>query len=114
MGRALAESCGECRAIFEQAGPGLLKLMWEGPEAELNLTEHTQPAILTVSVAHALHLGGAAYLAGHSVGQYSSLVVAGSIDFDDALQLVRERGRLMQRTVPPGAGAMTAVLGLGD
>jgi [acyl-carrier-protein] S-malonyltransferase len=114
MGRALAESCGACRKLFSEAGADLLTVMWQGPDEELRRTENAQPALLAVSVAQATHLSALApaYAAGHSLGQYSALVVAGALRFGDAVGLVRERGRLMQRTVPQGRGAMTAVLGL--
>lgn len=120
MGRALAEAVPECRAVFDEAdaalGEPLSRLCFEGPEEELRLTENTQPAILTVSVAAArlLELKGIRpdYVAGHSLGEYSAHVVAGTLAFADAVRIVRQRGRYMQEAVPVGAGAMAAILGL--
>lgn len=122
MGRSLADAYPEARGVFEQAdetlGFPLSKLCFEGPEEELKLTENTQPAILTVSIAAwtVLRAKGVRpdYVAGHSLGEYSALVAAGSIRFEDALRLVRKRGRYMQEAVPPGVGAMAAVLKLPD
>ncbi|HEX7087414.1 MAG TPA: ACP S-malonyltransferase [Vicinamibacterales bacterium] len=119
MGRALAE-IPECRAVFEEAdaalGEPLSRLCFEGPDDRLRLTENTQPAILTVSVAAArlLELRGIrpSYVAGHSLGEYSAHVVAGTLAFSDAVRIVRRRGRYMQEAVPVGAGAMAAILGL--
>ncbi len=121
MGRDLAEASVAARAVFEQAdealGFALSKLCFEGPEEELKLTENTQPAILTASVA-ALAVwrerGGAEadFVAGHSLGEYSALVAAGALDFADAVQLVRKRGQYMQEAVPAGVGAMAAILGM--
>lgn len=121
MGRDLAEASVAARAVFEQAdealGFALSKLCFEGPEEELKLTENTQPAILTASVA-ALAVwrerGGveADFVAGHSLGEYSALVAAGALDFADAVQLVRKRGQYMQEAVPAGVGAMAAILGM--
>ena len=118
MGRALAE-LPECRAVFDEAdaslGLPLSRLCFEGPEEDLRLTENTQPAILTVSVAAARLLASRglrpAYLAGHSLGEYSAHVAAGTFSFADAVRIVRRRGRYMQEAVPAGAGAMAAVLG---
>jgi len=118
MGRDWAELSPIARRTFEEAdevlGFGLSELIWEGPEEELTLTANTQPALLTVSVA--LHrvlqrtpLQPVA-VAGHSLGEYSALVAAGVLGFADALRLVRQRGELMQQAVPPGVGAMAAVL----
>lgn len=100
-------------------GWDLARLVREGPEEELNRTERTQPALLAASVAiHRVwraHEGlQPALLAGHSLGEYSALVVAGALDFADALKLVELRGRLMQDAVPPGVGGMAAVLGMDD
>ncbi|MGH9368927.1 MAG: ACP S-malonyltransferase [Thermoanaerobaculia bacterium] len=124
MGRALCEASAPARAVFEEAdallGFSLSRLCFEGPEEELKLTANAQPAILTHSVA-ALRdlearfperLEGAAFAAGHSLGEYSADVAAGALAFADAVLLVRRRGGLMQDAVPPGAGAMTAILGL--
>jgi [acyl-carrier-protein] S-malonyltransferase len=120
MGRDLAEHFPESRAAFEEAdstlGFALSKLCFEGPEEDLKLTENTQPAILTVSVAayRALEKRGVEpdFVAGHSLGEYSALVAAGSLDFPSAVKLVRARGRYMQEAVPPGEGAMAAILGM--
>jgi [acyl-carrier-protein] S-malonyltransferase len=120
MGRALAERFPGARVVFDQAdvalGLALTKMCFEGSEDELKLTENTQPAILTVSVAayRALEERGVTpeLVAGHSLGEYSALVAAGSLDFSEAVKLVRLRGRYMQEAVPPGEGAMAAILGL--
>ena len=120
MGASLAEAHPEARAVFEEAdhalGFGLSRLCFEGPDDALRLTENTQPALLTVSVAafRVLERLGAGfdYLAGHSLGEYSALVAAGSLRFADAVRLVRHRGRYMQEAVPPGVGAMAALLRL--
>ena len=120
MGADLAESIPAARAIFEEAddalGFSLSKLCFEGPEEELRLTENTQPAILTCSIATlaAVREKGLEpdFVAGHSLGEYSALVAAGAISFRDAVQLVRKRGRFMQEAVPPGVGAMAAILGM--
>jgi [acyl-carrier-protein] S-malonyltransferase len=120
MGRDLAENFPESRAIFEQAdatlGFAISKLCFDGPEEALKLTENTQPAILTVSSAayRALEKRGITpdFVAGHSLGEYSALVAAGSLEFTDAVKLVRNRGRYMQEAVPAGEGAMAAILGL--
>jgi len=94
----------------------LSKLMAEGPEEKLRLTEHTQPAILTHSVmvarAYGPRLPKADFVAGHSLGEYSALVAAGALGFQDAVRTVRERGRAMQTAVPVGVGAMAAILGM--
>jgi [acyl-carrier-protein] S-malonyltransferase len=120
MGRDLAENFPESRKIFEEAdaalGFALSKLCFEGPEETLKLTENTQPAILTVSSAayRALEKRGVTpdFVAGHSLGEYSALVAAGSLEFSDAVRLVHNRGRYMQEAVPLGEGAMAAILGL--
>lgn len=126
MGKALAESFPEARAVFDEAdaafaagvagSPRLSSLCFEGPDDQLMLTEHTQPAILTVSVAAARVLAthGIApdVVAGHSLGEYSANVVSGVLRFNDAVQIVRRRGRYMQEAVPVGHGAMAAILGL--
>jgi [acyl-carrier-protein] S-malonyltransferase len=120
MGRAWAESHPESRAAFEEAsealGFDLARLCWEGPESELQLTANTQPAILTVSVAIHRALAARGFVAdaaaGHSLGEYSAHVAAGTLSLADALRLVRRRGTLMQEAVPVGAGAMAAILGL--
>jgi len=120
MGRSLAESYECARRVFQEAdaalGFPLSKLCFEGPEEELKLTENTQPALLTVSVAawRVLEEKGLRpdVVAGHSLGEYSALVAAGSLQFADAVRLVRNRGRYMQEAVPPGAGSMAAILRL--
>lgn len=120
MGRNLAENFPESRAVFEEADAALgfpiSSICFEGSEEELKLTENTQPAILTVSVAacRALEKRGITpdIAAGHSLGEYSALVAAGALDFATAVKLVRGRGRYMQEAVPPGEGAMAAILGL--
>ena len=120
MGKDLAEHFGESRAVFDEADAALgfpiSKMCFEGTEEELKLTENTQPAILTVSVAayRALAAQGIQpdYAAGHSLGEYSALVAAGSLEFSTAVKLVRQRGRYMQEAVPAGEGAMAAILGL--
>jgi [acyl-carrier-protein] S-malonyltransferase len=120
MGRELAESFAWARRVFDEAdgaaGFGLSKLCFEGPAEELQLTANTQPAILTVSVAAAevLREKGVRpdYVAGHSLGEYSALVAAGSLGLADAVRLVRKRGQYMQEAVPVGTGAMAAILGI--
>jgi [acyl-carrier-protein] S-malonyltransferase len=120
MGKTLAQGFVEARRVFEEAdaalGFPLSKLCFEGPEEQLRLTENTQPALLAVSVAALAVLRGKGvapdYVAGHSLGEYSALVAAGSLDFGAALQLVRKRGRYMQEAVPAGVGAMAALLKL--
>ena len=120
MGRDAFEASPEARAVFAAAdaalGLPLSRLCFEGPEAELVRTEIQQPAILTVSVAllRALQARGPlapAYVAGHSLGEYTALVAAGALGFEDAVRLVHARGRLMQEAVPAGHGAMAAILG---
>ena len=119
MGRGLADAFAEARAAFEEAEtalPGLTKVIFEGPEAELVLTENAQPAILTMSVAAqrvlAAHGIEPAFVAGHSLGEYSANVAAGTIRFGDAVRIVRRRGQYMQEAVSIGAGSMAAILGL--
>ncbi len=120
MGRSLAERFPIARQVFAQADQALgfpiSKLCFEGSEEELKLTENTQPAILTVSVAayRVLEEQGRRpdYVAGHSLGEYSALVAAGALEFADAVRLVRKRGRFMQEAVPAGVGAMAALLKL--
>ena len=120
MGKSLAEAYPEAAQIFEQAdaalGFPLSKLCFEGPEEQLKLTENTQPALLTVSIAaHAVitkRTHRADFVAGHSLGEYSALVAAGALDFADAVRLVRKRGQYMQEAVPQGVGAMAALLKL--
>ncbi len=120
MGAELFAGCPECRATLAAAdaalGYSLSGIMAGGPAETLRRTAVAQPAILALSVAHALHLQSRGLepemLAGHSLGQYSALVVAGSLGFADAVRLVAERGRLMQEAVPEGVGAMMAIIGL--
>jgi [acyl-carrier-protein] S-malonyltransferase len=120
MGRALAAAFAESREVYAQAdaalGFELSKLCFEGPEAELQLTANTQPAILATSLAALRPLlarGIApARVAGHSLGEYSALVAARSLSLEDALRTVRRRGQYMQEAVPVGVGAMAAILGL--
>jgi [acyl-carrier-protein] S-malonyltransferase len=120
MGRTLAGAYPAARLIFETAdqtlGFSISRLCVEGGEEELKLTENAQPAILTVSVAAFTMLRELGirpdYVAGHSLGEYSALVAAGSLRFTDALRLVRKRGRYMQDAVAPGLGAMAALLRL--
>jgi len=121
MGRTWAEAFPEARAAFDEASDAidvdLARLCWEGPEEQLQLTANTQPAILTVSVAIARVLAArglrADAVAGHSLGEYSAHVAAGTLTLGDAVRLVRERGQRMQEAVPVGVGAMAAILGLG-
>jgi [acyl-carrier-protein] S-malonyltransferase len=119
MGRALADAFPEARGAFDEAEsalPGLTKVIFDGPEAELVLTENAQPAILTMSVAAQRVLASRgiepAFVAGHSLGEYSANVAAGTMDFGDAVRIVRRRGQYMQEAVPVGAGSMAAILGL--
>jgi len=120
MGRELAEAFPEAKAVFETADRALdasiSKICFEGSDEELALTANTQPAILTVSVA-ALRVIEARGIkpvaaAGHSLGEYSAHVAAGTIGFEDAVRTVRQRGQFMQEAVPVGEGAMAAVIGL--
>jgi [acyl-carrier-protein] S-malonyltransferase len=118
MGHTLAQNFPDARHCFEEAdtvlGFGLSKLCFEGPEDELRLTENQQPALLAVAIAAwtvlTSEVGPPDYLAGHSLGEYPALVAAGSLRFADALRLVRKRGGYMQQAVPPGVGAMAAIL----
>jgi [acyl-carrier-protein] S-malonyltransferase len=120
MGRELAEKFPIARQTFEEAdealGFALSRLCFEGPEEQLKLTEFTQPAIFTVSVAAQRVLAEKGivpdYVAGHSLGEYSADVTVGVLSFTDAVKTVRSRGRFMQEAVPAGEGAMAAVLGL--
>jgi [acyl-carrier-protein] S-malonyltransferase len=120
MGKGLADAFPSARRVFEEAddalGFAISRLCFEGPEDQLKLTENTQPALLTVSVAAlaVLREHGASpdYVAGHSLGEYSALVAASSLSFIDAVRLVRKRGRYMQEAVPAGVGAMAALLKL--
>lgn len=120
MGKDLAEKFAVARQVFEEAddalGFAISRLCFDGPAEDLQLTENTQPAILTVSVAafRAMRQEGIAapaFVAGHSLGEYSALVAAGALSLSDALRTVRARGRYMQEAVPVGTGAMAAVIG---
>jgi [acyl-carrier-protein] S-malonyltransferase len=121
MGKSLAEWSAAAREAFQEAddalGEHLSTLCFEGPEEDLKLTENTQPAILATSVAALRALADQvemtpAFVAGHSLGEYSALVAAGSISYADALRSVRARGRAMQEAVPAGEGAMAALLNM--
>jgi [acyl-carrier-protein] S-malonyltransferase len=120
MGQSLAEAFPLCRETFDEAdaalGVPISRMCFTGPEEQLALTENTQPAILTVSIAayRLLASRGLApsFLAGHSLGEYSANVAAGTFAFGDALSIVRRRGRYMQEAVPVGTGAMAVVMGL--
>ncbi len=123
MGRDLAEAYPAARAVFEEVdaalGEKLSRLTWEGEAAELTLTENAQPALMATSIAglRALEAEGvavtsAAFVAGHSLGEYSALCAAGSLGLGDTARLLRIRGRAMQQAVPVGVGAMAALLGL--
>jgi [acyl-carrier-protein] S-malonyltransferase len=120
MGRSFYDASSAAKAIFEEAndalGFNLSKLAFEGPESDLALTANTQPAVLTASVAAATvcaERGLTPGLAsGHSLGEYSALVVAGALRFADAVRVVRKRGEFMQEAVPVGTGAMAALMGL--
>ncbi|HKG96817.1 MAG TPA: ACP S-malonyltransferase [Pyrinomonadaceae bacterium] len=120
MGKELAENFPVARRVFEEAddalGFSMSRLCFEGPAEDLQLTENTQPAILTVSVAafRAMKEAGIsapAFVAGHSLGEYSALVAAGALTLTNAVRTVRARGRYMQEAVPVGTGAMAAVIG---
>jgi [acyl-carrier-protein] S-malonyltransferase len=121
MGKELCAEFAGAKRVFAEAddalGFHLSELCFTGPEAELKLTENTQPAILTASVAALRVLEAETparpdFVAGHSLGEYSALVAAGALEFRDAVKVVRQRGRLMQQAVPAGEGAMAVVLGL--
>ena len=120
MGKDLADNFPSARQVFEEAddalGFAISRLCFDGPAEDLQLTENTQPAILAVSVAafrtlSEAGIGAAAFVAGHSLGEYSALVAAGALSLSDAIKTVRARGRYMQEAVPVGTGAMAAVLG---
>jgi len=120
MGRAFSETSAAAKRVFEEAndalGFDLRRVIFEGPEAELTLTANTQPAVLTTSVAAAAVCAERgltpALAAGHSLGEYSALVVAGALGLADAVRVVRRRGELMQAAVPVGTGAMAAIMGV--
>jgi [acyl-carrier-protein] S-malonyltransferase len=120
MGKALADTFPEARAVFDEAdaalGESLSRLCFDGPDDRLTLTENTQPAILAMSTAAMRVLAARgiepSFVAGHSLGEYSANVAAGTMAFAEAVQVVRRRGRYMQEAVPVGEGAMAAILGL--
>jgi [acyl-carrier-protein] S-malonyltransferase len=120
MGRAFYEASTAAKAVFEEAnaalGVDLARVVFEGPEDALALTATTQPAVLTASVAAAAACAERglrpALAAGHSLGEYSALVVAGALPLADAVRVVRRRGELMQEAVPVGTGAMAAIMGM--
>jgi len=120
MGRAFSETSGAAKRVFEEVndalGFDLRRVMFEGPDAELALTATTQPAVLTASVAAAAACAERGLTpglaAGHSLGEYSALVVAGALPLADAVRVVRRRGELMQEAVPVGTGAMAAIMGV--
>jgi len=124
MGRDLAEAFPEARAVFEEVDDALdqrlSKIMWEGPEDELTLTANAQPGLMAVSMAviRVMEQGGlslkekVAYVAGHSLGEYSALCAAGTFSLADTARLLRIRGDAMQAAVPVGEGAMAAIIGL--
>ena len=125
MGKALAEAFPQAKAVFDEVDEALSQklstLMWEGPAEELTLTANTQPALMAVSLAAMRVLEAeagldlkrdAAYVAGHSLGEYSALAAAGSLSISDTARLLRIRGNAMQNAVPVGQGAMAALLGL--
>jgi [acyl-carrier-protein] S-malonyltransferase len=124
MGLALSQSFAAARLVFEEVDEALKqklsKVMFEGPESDLTLTENAQPALMAVSIAALRVLeaeGGwrladkASYVAGHSLGEYSALAAAGALNLSDAARLLKLRGQAMQKAVPVGEGAMAALLG---
>jgi len=125
MGRSLAEAFAPARAVFEEVdaalGERLSEIIWNGPAETLTLTENAQPALMAVSLATMRVLEAeagvdlkrdAVFVAGHSLGEYSALAAASAISITDAARLLRVRGRAMQKAVPPGKGAMAALIGL--
>src|ERR1700748_2821555 len=125
MGKALADAFPVARAVFDEVdsalGEKLTATIWEGPAEKLQLTENAQPALMAVSIATLRVLGSeagfsvgrdAAFVAGHSLGEYSALAAAGSLSISDAARLLRTRGLAMQKAMPVGVGAMAALLGL--
>ena len=125
MGKALAENFAAARAVFGEVDAALnqklTQLMWDGPEAELTLTENAQPALMAVSMAvmrvleveHGITVATTAkFVAGHSLGEYSALAAAGTFSLTDAARLLKIRGQAMQSATPVGMGAMAALLGL--
>jgi [acyl-carrier-protein] S-malonyltransferase len=126
MGRALAEAFAPARSVFEEVdaalGERLSDIIWNGPTETLTLTENAQPALMAVSLATLRVLESeagvdlrrdVAFVAGHSLGEYSALAAAQSLSIADAARLLRVRGRAMQKAVPVGVGAMAALIGLG-
>ncbi|MFG6517072.1 ACP S-malonyltransferase [Sulfitobacter sp. 1A13496] len=124
MGRDLAEAYPEARAVFDEVdaalGEKLSELIWEGDIETLTLTENAQPALMATSMAamaalkaEGVEVGKAAFVAGHSLGEYSALCAAGALSLADTARLLRIRGKAMQAAVPVGEGAMAAILGLG-
>jgi len=123
MGADLAEAFASAREVFQEVddalGQKLSKLIWEGPEDELTLTENAQPALMAVSVAvtralekeFGIGIDRAAFVAGHSLGEYSALAAAGSISLSDTARLLKLRGQAMQRAVPVGEGSMASLIG---
>jgi len=123
MGAELAKTYPEARAVFDEVDAALeqnlSRLMWDGPENELTLTENAQPALMAVSLAAMRVLGekgltlkgNIVYVAGHSLGEYSALAAAGALTLADTARLLKTRGRAMQEAVPVGEGAMAALLG---
>jgi len=121
MGKDLYDASATAKAVFDAANDALgfdvAQLCFDGPEEDLKLTTNTQPAIVATSIAALRMLQeqvqfDAAYVAGHSLGEYSALVCAGAIDFADAVRTVRKRGQFMQEAVPVGVGTMAAIVGL--
>lgn len=123
MGKALADAHPEAKAVFDEVdealGENLSKLIWEGSEDELKLTTNAQPALMAVSIAalrvmeaQGFEVTQAAYVAGHSLGEYSALAAAHAISVSDTARLLRIRGEAMQAAVPAGKGAMAAIIGL--
>jgi [acyl-carrier-protein] S-malonyltransferase len=124
MGRGLADSSAAAREVFDEVdealGQKLSTLMWDGPEDDLTLTENAQPALMAVSLAvvralmaeHGIAITTAAYVAGHSLGEYSALAAAGTFRLADTARLLKLRGQAMQRATPLGTGAMAALIGL--
>lgn len=123
MGKALADAYPAARAVFDEVdaalGEHLSALIWDGDIADLTLTANAQPALMATSLAalramqaEGVAVGDAAFVAGHSLGEYSALAAAGALEIGDAARLLRIRGRAMQEAVPVGVGAMAAILGL--
>jgi [acyl-carrier-protein] S-malonyltransferase len=120
MGRELAEAFAPARLLFDALSQHLSRLMFDGPESDLTLTENAQPALLAASLAvirvleaeAGFDVAQLAYVAGHSLGEYSAHAAAGTFSVADAVRLVKRRGQAMQTAVPVGEGAMAALLGL--